>query len=282
MLNKLVAGNIPIGEKSQVVVPLTFVKDAGLTPENAIGKKIEFSAEVFKWINGQPVPQSVQINATICGVADNTVVYDYQGNKESFTVNDSFFFNKAGNEELRRQADIQNESANFTIRAKSPEAMISLKDELNKNGIVPLGQFELVEDMVRLNQQTTEQSGSASAIIGVLAIVLVFAVFAMTSLLRKREYAIYKVSGYHNGHLAEISAAETIVNAITAAVVMLVASPLLNMATTAMFNTSILSFSKLMIGVLLVFVVAIVSFIAGMLGYGTAKTSSMLNEGAKS
>ena len=51
---------------------------------------------------------------------------------------------------------------NFIIRAKTPADMIAIKDELNEQGIVPLGRFELVEDIVRLNKQTTEQTGSAS------------------------------------------------------------------------------------------------------------------------
>ena len=76
----------------------------------------------------------------------------------------------------------------------------------------PLGQFELVEDMVRLNKQTTEQSGSASVLVGVLGVALVLAVFLMTAFLRRREYAIYKISGYSSGLLAKISLFETAVS----------------------------------------------------------------------
>lgn len=282
VLTKMVAGSIPNDDNFQVVVPSNFVKNIGLTPEDALGKEIDFSATVVQWVNNQPVDQPVQIKANICGVADNTVVYDYEGQPYSFSVDDSFFFNRSATEELRRQGGVNNKSANFTIRTKSPEALISLKDELNQNGIVPLGRFELVEDMVRLNQQTNEQTGTAGVIIAVLAVLLVITVFAMTSFLRRREYAIYKVSGYHNGHLTGISAVEAILTAAAAAVLLPLASPLLNMAAEGMFRTSILSTEKLLIGALLILGSAIISFASVIPGYVTTSVSSMLKEGAKS
>lgn len=282
VLTKLLSGNIPNGDEFQVVIPLKFAESIGLTPETVLGKEIDFSATIFQWVNNQPLEKPVKLKATICGVADNTVVYDFEGKPYTFTVDDSFFFNKSAIEEVRKQAEIEIESANFTIRAKTPADLISLKDELNKNGIVPLGRFELVEDIVRLNQQTTEQSGSASAVIGILAVLLAVIIFAMTSILRKREYAIYKVSGYSSGHLSEISVAETILSAVSAIALMFVTSPLLNMATKAMFSASILSVSKLAVGALLILAVSVIAFVAGLPAIFRTSYSAMLKAGDKS
>ena len=127
-----------------------------------------------------------------------------------FSVDDSFFFSKVALDDLRKQAGIENEAMNFIIRAKTPADMIAIKDELNEQGIVPLGQFELVEDIVRLNEQTTEQSGSASVLIGILSVVMVMAIFLITGFMRKREYAIYKVSGFTNTHLSLLNLTEKI------------------------------------------------------------------------
>lgn len=282
VLTKLISGSIPSGDEYSVVIPLKFAESIGLTPETAIGKRISFSATIFKWINNSPIEKPVKIDATVCGVADNTVVTDYEGQTYEYTIDDSFFFNKSANEELRRQAGIENEPANFTIRAKTPEDLISLKDELNRSGIVPLGRFELVEDIVRLNEQTSEQSGSASAVIGVLAVALAAAIFAMTAVLRKREYAVYKISGYTNGCLAKISASETVYTAVAAVLLMLLFSPLLNMATKAMFASSILSVEKLGLGALIIIGISVLAFGVGALGYTSAKISSMLKSGDKS
>lgn len=279
VLTKLLSGSVPAGEEFQVVVPFKFAESIGANPKTALGKQIDFSATVFQWINNQPIEKPVNLKATICGVADNTVVYDYEGKPYSFTVDDSFFFNKSAIEEVRRQAGIEGKSMNFTIRAKTPADLISLKDELNKNGIVPLGRFELVEDIVRLNSQTTEQSGSASAVVGILAVLLAVIIFAMTSALRKREYAIYNVSGYTGGHISKIMAVEILISAISAVLLMLITSPLLNAATKAMFGASILSGGKLAIGALLILGISAVSFAAELPVAVRADASVMLKAG---
>lgn len=282
VLTRMVSGNIPAGEQYQVVLPLKFAESIGLTAESAIGKEIDFQATIFQWVDNSPLEKPVQIHAVVCGVADNTVVYDYEGQPFSFTVDDSFFFNRAAIEEVRRQAGIEDENANFTIRAKTPEDLISLKDELNKSGIVPLGRFELVEDIVRLNQQTAEQSGSATVVLAVLAVFLVAIIFVMTSVLRKREFAIYKVSGYANSHLAGVMAAETVLHAGAAILVLFIASPVLDAAVGAMFGASILSAGKLTVGAFLILGVALLSFAAGLPAVLTASVSSMLKEGDRS
>lgn len=277
VLTKLLSGSIPSGEEYSVVIPLKFAESMGLTPETAIGKNIEFSATIFQWINNTPIEKPVKINAVVCGVADNTVVYDYEGKSYSFTVDDSFFFNKSATEELRRQAGVT-EKPNFTVRAKTPEDLISLRDELNKNGIVPLGRFELVEDIVKLNGQVSEQSGSAAVITGVLSVLLAAVIFAMTSVLRKREYSVYKTCGYNNAHLMLVTLAETALSAVSAALLTLILSPLSNMAAKAMFGADILSAEKLFIGILMVLGLSVVAFAAAIPGY----TLSKPGEGAKS
>lgn len=248
VLNKLLIGDIPVGHEYQVVVPLKFVENSKMTKEDILGKKIDFSATIFQWVHNQPLEKPVHISATICGVADNTVVYDYEGKTYSFCVDDSFFFNKAAILEMRKQAGVDAKSGNFTLRAKTPADLIDLKDELNRSGIVPLGQFELVEDIVRLNEQTTHQSGVTSLIMGVIAIVMVGVVFTMSSWLRKREYAIFKVSGFHDYQIFGVSFFETILYVLTALGIMIVLLPGLEILTQNLFHVSILSFEKVALG----------------------------------
>lgn len=281
VLTKLLSGTIPAGEDFQVVIPLKLAEEMGLTPETTLGKTIDFSASIFQWQGNTPIPKPVKLTATICGVADNTVVYDYEGQHSSFTVDDSFFFNRSAMEEIRSQAGISDKSANFTMGAKTPEDLISLKDELNKMGIVPLGRFELVEDIVRLNQQTARQSGSAGTIIALLSVLLAVLIFAMTALLRMREYAIYKVTGYAASHLAIITLGETLFSAIGAAVLFLALSPLLNLATKTLFAASILSGGKLLVGALLILAVSLAAWAAQLPAVAAASCKRMLQSGDK-
>lgn len=259
-INKLVAGRMPTGTDYEIVVPDSFVKMLGISNEQAIGNKIDFSSAVFNWDTGEPVLKDASITASIVGVADTTVYYEFEGTMTEYSVNDAFFFSKSALDELRGQAEITTDTMNFLIRAKTPADMISIKDELNEIGIVPLGRFELVEDIVRLNEQTTEQSGSASALIGILSVVMVSAIFLITGFMRKREYAIYKVSGFNHAHLNLLNLTEMLTATIAAILLMLVSSPLIDLATTNLFDVNILNSKMLVTGALLIAALAVIAY----------------------
>lgn len=259
-INKLLSGKIPMGNSNEVVVPESFVKKLGIDNKQAIGKEITFNSSMYNLESGEPLLKDVSIKAKIVGVIDANSVYEYDGQTMEFYIDDSFFFSKTALSEMRKQAEIRSEKMEFIIRAKSPTDMISIKDELNSKGIVPLGDFERVEDIVRLNAQTTEQTESASLSITLLSGVMVLAIFLITGIMRKREYAIYKISGYNNKHLSLLIFSETVITMATAIIFLLVTSPLINLVTKAQFSVDILNAKMLFTGVLLLVGVAVVAF----------------------
>lgn len=278
-INKLNAGSMPTGDDNEVVVPNSFVKVLGLNDEEALGKMLVFDAAVYNWDSGEPVLLPVQTKAKIVGVIDSTVKYEAAGKTEEDTVDDAFFFSKSALDTMRKQAMLDKNTANFTIRTKSPAEMIAIKDELNAKGIVPLGRFELVEDMVRLNSQTTQQSGSAVAVIGILAVLVVLAASLMTAITRKREFAIYKISGYNREHMALVFILEFSIASLTASALFLCFSPLANLTTVAFWNINILSGATLLIGVLLVLGMGIFSCMVTTIVSRTVKVSVSLKTG---
>ncbi len=278
-INKLVTGNMPAGKDNEVVVPESFVKTLGISNEQAIGKEIDFSSSIVNWDTGAPVLKDASITAKIVGVADNSVYSEYEGEMIEFTIDDSFFFSKVALDDLRKQAGFENNEMNFLIRAKTPTDMIAIKDELNEKGIVPLGQFELVEDIVRLNEQTTEQSESASMFIGILAVVMVIAISLITGFMRKREFAIYKVSGFNNANLSLLNLTEKITEIITAILLMLVTSPLINIVTKGLFSASILNSKMLISSVLFIALVGVIAFFTTAIAYLKTNITRALKTG---
>jgi len=279
VVNELVAGVMPMGHDNEITVPKSFAERLGVSPEAVLGKSVSFRGTVYNWDSGEPVIMPVSITAKIVGVVDTTVKYDMAGQVMEYSVDDTFLFSKPALDAMRDQAKITRGESNFTLRAKTPEDMIAIKDELNAEGIVPLGRFELVEDMVRLNQQTTQQSGSAVIVIGVLAVVIVIAVTLMTVLSRRREYAIFQVSGYGKGHLALMAASDALLLSIGSVAVFLCASPLINLATTSFWNVNILSCRLLETGVVLVFAAGILTWGLSALVGGTTKAATALRTG---
>lgn len=278
-VNKLIAGSMPTGNDNEVVVPNSFVKVLGLTDEEVLGKMLIFDADVYNWDSGEPALMPVQITVKIVGVVDSTVKYEFDGKIEEYTVDDAFFFSKSALDTMRKQAKINKSPADFTIRSKSPAEMIAIKDELNAEGIVPLGRFELVEDMVRLNSQTTQQSGSAIVIIGILSVMVVLAASMITAFTRKREYAIYRVSGYNRYHLVLVSSFEFCIASLAASVLFLCLSPLANLVTIPFWNINILSGTLLLVGVLLVLSMGAFSCMVTAIVSSTVKTSVSLKTG---
>lgn len=278
-VNELTAGRMPTGGGNEVVVPKSFVKRLGVTDEEALGKTITFEGTVYNGDNGESIPMPVNTIVRIVGVVDSTIKDEAGGEMMEYSVDDSFFFSKAALSEMRAQANIKNSVANFTLRGKTPADLIAIKDELNANGIVPLGRFELVEDMVRLSNQTSQLSGSAIMVMGMLAVVVIFAVSVMTAFSRKREYAIYKVSGYSSRHLTILTVTEFFIASAFSAALFLCVSPLINLATTAFWQVNILGAKLLGTGVLLVIVMGAIFCMVTMLVCGTTKASVSLKTG---
>ncbi|MEG1164099.1 MAG: ATP-binding cassette domain-containing protein [Anaerovoracaceae bacterium] len=278
-INKIVAGEMPMGDTNEVVVPESFVKLLGISVDEAIGKEIKFNGSVFDWTSGQPIAKQTNVNVRIVGIMDTTVKYDYAGQVTEYTVDDSFFFSKKALSEMTKKVGKDINKMNSLLRAKTPEDMIAIKDEMNEKGIVPIGRFELVEDMVRLNSQTTEQSGIATIIIGVISIVMVIAIFLITGLMRRREYAIYKVSGFNNKSLSLVTVTETLLQVVGGILLLLITSPLLSMATKSLFSIDILNVRMLFIGAVIVLLLSAIAYATTAMTYLKTKIDVVLKAG---
>lgn len=220
-INQMIAGHMPTTSQKEVVVPESFVKKMGVSAEDALGKEIHFSGSVVNWIDNKPVYEKTEIQVTICGVMDTTVTLEFEGEPYQISIDDSFLFSKPALDELLKVIGKDTSEMNFLLRAKSPEDMIAIKDELNAQGIVPLGRFELIEDIVRLNQKTGEQSTVANIVMFVLALILNVSTFLLTGFMRKKEYAIYKISGFCTKHFFLLNLTETALQMLTSTILLL-------------------------------------------------------------
>ncbi|MCR8658673.1 ABC transporter ATP-binding protein/permease [Paenibacillus endoradicis] len=274
VMKKLLAGKMPMGNGNEVVVSGSLAELLGTTNKELIGKTIDVSGTVFNWDTGEPIEMPVSTTVTIVGIADTTAVYEMNGEIITFPVNDSFFFSKSAVIELRTKAEMKAKTSNFSIRAKSAKDLISLKDELLAMGIVPMGQFELVEDMVRLNDQAKEQSGSAVIVISIFALIVTIATAFMTAVMRKKEYAIYKVNGYSNGHLSKVSFVESLLVGVAAIALFIVTSPLINIAMKSFADASIMNIQSFSVASGLI---VVLSILCGLIASIVVITVNVLN-----
>ncbi|MGB4985053.1 MAG: ABC transporter permease, partial [Erysipelotrichaceae bacterium] len=201
MMNKLVAGRMANGDGYEVVLAEAFVQKTGLSNDEIIGKEIMFDGKVIDNQGENVTYDPISIKVKVVGVADTTQTTEEGGEIFSFNFEDAHFFSYNALKDMRAQAGMSMDDTPFIIRTKDAKVMIEIKDELMQKGIVPLGRFQLIEGIIRLDNMSEEQSSSAYILIGVLAIFASLAVSLITGFMRKNEYAIYKINGYSNSKL---------------------------------------------------------------------------------
>ncbi|MGO2265252.1 MAG: ATP-binding cassette domain-containing protein [Vagococcus salmoninarum] len=245
VINKLLAGEMPKGLKKQVVVPESFIKKSGLTMADALGQELEFSATITTWQGETPIFVPTKVTAEIVGVINTTVTTGTGQETFTYEIEDSFFFSESALTELLSVSEKKLKDSNFIMRTNSPASLIAIKDELNSQGIVPLGNFEIVEDVVRLGQQSTEQTSSVNQLMIVLVLATVGAIYLISTLFRSKEYAIFKVNGFNNLNLVKLNSGEVFLAVFVALTILLALSPFLNQLSEKFFGNEMLSLAEL-------------------------------------
>ena len=260
IINEIIEGRVPKSDGREVAVPKLFVEKAGLKPSDVIGKTINIEGMAYDWSSGQPQEVKVKLdNLTIVGVIDTKASYsDPNYGKMEFEFEDSFIYGLDSAKELRVQKNASQENVSFMMRVKDIKDIMPIVDELNKVGITPMGQFESVSDILRINDTTKEQSGAITVIISAIAVVVTIAVVLINAILRKREFAILKINGYSKGSIFNLNVVENLLIAIASIVIFVAASPVINSLSNKIFSMSVSGGKSMITGVAIILVQGIV------------------------
>lgn len=194
--NQIIAGRIADNSKNEIVLPKILVKKMGYTNEEILGKELSFVGSVYNWDSGKPVAMPISFTAKVSGIADTSYGIEFDGKVEQFEHEDSLFPSLAIMKDIYAQAEKENPSFSFTIRADSPEHFLELYDELMAKGIVPLGQAELIRDIMGLKGTALVQTDLSSALIVILSVLAALSVCLICGFMRRKEYAVYRLCGY--------------------------------------------------------------------------------------
>lgn len=212
IFNKMVAGTTADNSKSEVVLPKVLVDKLGYAYDEIVGKEASFYALVYNWENQYPIEKEVFFKAIISGVADTEAVLELEGEEYSFEYEDSLFLSGAVVNDINKQAQREDGNTAFSIQAKTPEDFVSLYDEIMAMGIVPLGQIELIRDILSLKGATGSQTEVAYMVIAVLSFLAIVSISSIIGFMRKKQYAIYKQNGFTKANIAKVIALEHIFN----------------------------------------------------------------------
>ena len=206
--NQIIAGRIADNSKNEIVLPKILVKKMGYTNEEILGKELSFVGSVYNWDSGKPVAMPISFTAKVSGIADTSYGIEFDGKVEQFEHEDSLFPSLAIMKDIYAQAEKENPSFSFTIRADSPEHFLELYDELMAKGIVPLGQAELIRDIMGLKGTALVQTGLSSALIVILSVLAALSVCLVCGFMRRKEYAVYRFCGYTKNSIVLLTLVE--------------------------------------------------------------------------
>ena len=206
--NQIIAGRIADNSKNEIILPKVLVKKMGYTNEEILGKELSFVGSVYNWDSGKPVAMPISFTAKVSGIADTSYGIEFDGKVEQFEYEDSLFPSLAIMKDIYAQAEKENPSFSFTIRADSPEHFLELYDELMAKGIVPLGQAELIRDIMGLKGTALVQTGLSSALIVILSILAALSVCLVCGFMRRKEYAVYRLCGYTKNSIVLLTLVE--------------------------------------------------------------------------
>ena len=206
--NQMLAGKIADNSKQEIVLPQVLVKKLGYTNEEILGKELSFIGSVYNWDSGEPVAKPISFTATVSGVADTSYGIEIEDQVMTFAHEDSLLPSLAIMKDIYSQAGIKDPSFNFMIRPDSPEHYLEIYDELMARGIVPLGQVELIRDIVGLKGTALVQTGVSYALIAILSVLAALSVCLVCGFMRRKEYAVYRLCGYTKNSIVLLTLVE--------------------------------------------------------------------------
>ena len=275
-IGEIVAGRMPNLEGREVAVSELFLKEVGIKPGDALGKNISIDGVGYDWTLGEAkeVKNSIK-DLTIVGVVNT------QTGEGSFVyeLEDSFVYSLDVTKEINKQKNASETNSSFKVRIKEIKDIMPIVEELQKDGLTPIGMFETVKDILKIGDTTKEQSGSITVIIAAIAIIVALAVTIINGYLRKSEFAILKINGYSKGSILNLNIMEYVLISILSAALFIIALPGINNMSKSMLDMTVSGSNTMILGITIVLVLGLVMGLISAIITSNIKITNNLSSG---
>lgn len=280
-VNQLVEGRMPKADKREVAIPKLLLEKANLKPSDVIGKTLNLTGTIVDY--SSEMPKGIRSNfdgLTIVGVVDTTSSFiDPVMGKTELEFEDSFIFSLEVIKEMKKQLNSSIENTPFTIRVKDIKDIMPIVNELSKDGITALGEFETISDILSINNTTSEQSGAITIIIASIAVVVTLIVVLISVMLRKREFAILKINGYSKASIFKLNIVENLLIAISSITIFVLVFSVINNVSSKMFNMSVSGGKSMITGVAIILIQGVIMGIISALITSNIKVENNIMTG---
>lgn len=275
IFNKLLYGKMPDPNKLEILIPNILAEKLTDDPQSLIGKKMSLSGHYFEDDN------IVEVEVEIVGIADTTNTFVLNnGEKREIAFEDSFVSSIQVSKALREAAGRDTENISASVRVRDLPSVIEISDELAKENFIALGMFQKVEDIIRLNSTTTEQSGSMINIMTGLAVFVLIALVLINIFVRRSEYALLKLNGYSKNSIIRLTMMEGILQSVIAVAGFVVTLPFISKIIESKFNMSLgKDLNTIILGTIIVLSAGLVTGIIGSILASTTKPDKNIRMG---
>lgn len=279
----IVEGSLPELSGREVAVTNMFLNNNNLKPKDVIGKTISIKGSSYDWSTGNPKLISITLdNLKIVGVTDSTTTFTTpNGEKISHEFEDSFIYSIDILKEIKEKSNNGDDGISFSIRVKDVKDIMPVVEELNKEGLTPLGEFESVKDILKISDISKEGTKSITIIIAILGVAITFVITIITANLRKYEFSVLKINGYSRGSLFKLNITEGIIISLVSAVLFGIIFVPINGLSLKFFNVVLNGGNTIIIGLALIFLLGILSAIISYFIVDSSNISKNLMTGDK-
>lgn len=183
------------------------------------------------------------------------------GEKISQEFEDSFVYSVDILREIKEKSNNKEDGVSFSIRVKEVKDIMPVVEELNKEGLIPIGEFESVKDILKISDISKEGAKSITIIIAVLGVAITFVITIITANLRKYEFAVLKINGYTKASLFTLNIAEGILISLVSIILFGIIYTPINTLSLKFFNVVLSGGTTIVKGIVLVFLLGVISSI---------------------
>lgn len=239
----MIKGRMPKVEGKEVAVTKLFVENAGLNIDEIIGKNIDLKTTVLDHdgSNSYDIENYTERNIDIkdieiVGIIDSTEKFVMENGQVYETeVEDGFYYSV----EIAKQINgAKDDEMSFTMRIKDIKDIPPIVEELENMGITAFGEFKEIQDLLMINNSTSNQSNSISIIIGVLAVVVTILTTIVNAYLRKNEISILRINGYSRKSIFKISLIENLLISGVSIALLIVIYPFISSISQNLINVA--------------------------------------------
>ena len=206
---------------------------------------------------------------------------DSSGKIFELELEDSFVYGLDVAKKIKEQVNGSISDLSFTMRVKDIEDIMPIVNELSKEGITAMGEFESVKDILSINNTTKEQSNSITIIIALMAVIATLVVTVINGYLRKSEKAILKINGYSNRSLLNLNIMEYLLIGILSIGIFVLGTPLINSVSQKIFSMSLSGIKSIVIGIAIIFIQALLMALISSVISSNIKVSNNVSTGDK-